>query len=164
MLPSVYQGNYNAVARLQETILFPTLRQLGIAFYAYSPTAGGFLVKTKQSLLQGQGRFDPSKPLGEMYLSMYGRPLYLEALDMWSALAADGAYDRGEVALRWVAYDSGLRAELGDAILLSASSSAQMEQNLAWLAKGPLDAKTCKAVDEVWRTIEHDAPLDNYHR
>lgn len=32
VLPSVYQGNYNPVARKQETLLFPTLRKLGIAF------------------------------------------------------------------------------------------------------------------------------------
>lgn len=38
--PTAYQGNYNAVARKQETVLFPTLRKLGMCFYAYSPLAG----------------------------------------------------------------------------------------------------------------------------
>ncbi len=37
VLPTVYQGTYSPVTRYQETILFPTLRKLGIAFYAYSP-------------------------------------------------------------------------------------------------------------------------------
>ena len=32
VLPTVYQGNYSAVARKQETILFPGLRELGISF------------------------------------------------------------------------------------------------------------------------------------
>jgi len=45
VLPSVYQGNYSAIARKFETTLFPTLRKLNIAFYAYSPLAGGFLTK-----------------------------------------------------------------------------------------------------------------------
>nr|GFD59379.1 hypothetical protein [Tanacetum cinerariifolium] len=34
--PSVYQGNYSAVARGQEERLLPLLRKLGIASYAYS--------------------------------------------------------------------------------------------------------------------------------
>lgn len=42
--PSVYQGSYAAVARGAEDELFPLLRENGIAFYAYSPIAGGFLV------------------------------------------------------------------------------------------------------------------------
>ena len=33
--PSVYQGHYNAVARLSEDKLLPTLRKHGLAYYAY---------------------------------------------------------------------------------------------------------------------------------
>jgi aflatoxin B1 aldehyde reductase len=57
VLPTVYQGNYSPVARKQDTLLFPTLRRLKIAFYAYSPLAGGFLTKTKEQVKQGAGRF-----------------------------------------------------------------------------------------------------------
>ena len=39
--PSVYQGQYNALCRRGEEQLFPTLRANNIAFYAYSPSAGG---------------------------------------------------------------------------------------------------------------------------
>ena len=35
VVPSVYQGLYNAVARQGEKELFPVLRKHGIAFYAY---------------------------------------------------------------------------------------------------------------------------------
>lgn len=38
VLPTVYQGNYSAVARKQETVLFPTLRELGIAFVSARDT------------------------------------------------------------------------------------------------------------------------------
>ena len=34
VLPTVYQGNYNAVARHVEQSLFPLLRNLNISFYA----------------------------------------------------------------------------------------------------------------------------------
>ena len=33
--PSVYQGPYNAIARLNEDELLPLLRKYGISFYAY---------------------------------------------------------------------------------------------------------------------------------
>ena len=64
VLPTAYQGNYSPVARLQDTLLFPTLRELGMSFYAYSPLAGGFLTKTKEQLEKPIGRFDDTKPIG----------------------------------------------------------------------------------------------------
>lgn len=67
VLPSVYQGNYSAVARKQEEVLFPTLRKLGMSFYAYSPLAGGFLTKTRADIEQGAGRFN-KEALGGLYL------------------------------------------------------------------------------------------------
>jgi aryl-alcohol dehydrogenase-like predicted oxidoreductase len=81
VLPSVYQGNYNAVARKQQTLLFSLLRKLHIAFYAYSPIAGGFLTKTKQLITEGAGRFKKDTPVGQMYAGMYSKPAYLEELE-----------------------------------------------------------------------------------
>jgi aflatoxin B1 aldehyde reductase len=164
VLPSVYQGNYSAVARLQETVLFPVLRKLNIAFYAYSPIAGGFLTKTKQDFLDGKGRFNASHSVGSMYRELYGKDSYLEALGKWEALATDAGLERAEVAYRWVAWNSPLKKEFGDAIIIGASNLSQLEKTLGWLKKGPLDEKTASAIDDVWKTIEHDAPLDNYHR
>ena len=88
--PSVYQGNYNAIARKQEDLLFPTLRKLGIAFYAYSPLAGGFLSKSKEQYEAGAGRFNDSVEfVGPMYKWLYGRPAMLEALSDWEKIAAE---------------------------------------------------------------------------
>jgi aflatoxin B1 aldehyde reductase len=39
--PAVYQGHYNALTRKMEDELLPLLREHGVAFYAYSPGAGG---------------------------------------------------------------------------------------------------------------------------
>ena len=64
VLPTAYQGNYSPVARLQDTLLFPTLRELDISFYAYSPLAGGFLTKTKEQLEKPIGRFDDTQHIG----------------------------------------------------------------------------------------------------
>lgn len=43
-LPSVYQGNYNAVARKQEEVLLPTLRKLGIVSNALSTLHPGAML------------------------------------------------------------------------------------------------------------------------
>lgn len=40
ILPTVYQGMYNATTRQVETELFPCLRHFGLRFYAYNPLAG----------------------------------------------------------------------------------------------------------------------------
>jgi aflatoxin B1 aldehyde reductase len=39
--PSVYQGGFNPIAHGAEERLAPTLRKLGIAFYAFSSLGGG---------------------------------------------------------------------------------------------------------------------------
>jgi len=161
-LPSVYQGNYSPVARRQESELFPTLRKLGISFYAYSPVAGGFLTKTKQDVLDGKGRFDTSTPVGQLYSRLYSRPSYLEALAKWEQIAADEGCSRAELAYRWVKYDSPLEAERGDAVIIGSSSTAQLKETLESVGKGPLSGKAVEGIDAVWETIRHEAPLDNY--
>uniref|UniRef100_A0A8B9EYE8 Aldo-keto reductase family 7 like (gene/pseudogene) n=1 Tax=Anser cygnoides TaxID=8845 RepID=A0A8B9EYE8_ANSCY len=40
LMPTVYQGMYNATTRQVETELFPCLRHYGLRFYAYNPLAG----------------------------------------------------------------------------------------------------------------------------
>ncbi|KAH6993384.1 NADP-dependent oxidoreductase domain-containing protein [Fusarium venenatum] len=47
--PSVYQGHYNPIVRGAEKELFPLLRKHGMAFYAYSPGAGGFFAQKHKS-------------------------------------------------------------------------------------------------------------------
>ncbi|GAB7356747.1 hypothetical protein MBLNU459_g7649t1 [Dothideomycetes sp. NU459] len=164
VLPTVYQGNYSAVARLQESVLLPTLRKLGISFYAYSPIAGGFLTKTKQQVLDGAGRFDPNTPIGKIYSDMYSKPEYLEVLARWEAIAKEENCSRADLAYRWVTYNSALKKEHGDAIIIGARNFDQLKQTLAGLKDGPLSAHAVKEIDGVWDTIKEVAPLDNYYK
>lgn len=57
--PTVYQGQYNPIVRRNEAELFPVLRKHGIAFYAWSPSAGGAFAGGHRLKRKG-GRFDPS--------------------------------------------------------------------------------------------------------
>lgn len=161
VLPTVYQGNYNAVARRVESSLFPTLRKLGMSFYAYSPIAGGFLTKTKQQIDEGAGRFDPNTQVGKMYRGLYAKPTYLEVLAEWQETAKEEGCTGAELAYRWVSHNSALKADLGDAIIIGASSTEQINQTVAGLKKGHLSKKACEKIEEIWHKIKNEAPLDN---
>ncbi|KIX07968.1 uncharacterized protein Z518_02622 [Rhinocladiella mackenziei CBS 650.93] len=162
VLPTVYQGNYSPVARLQETLLFPTLRKLNMAFYAYSPLAGGFLTKTAQQVKEGAGRFS-EEALGGLYRRLYMRPTYLDALAKWEKIANEEGCSPAELAYRWVTYNSPLGKEYGDGIIIGASSHKQLEQTLQGIKKGKLSEKACNGIDDIWEEIKHEAPLDNFY-
>lgn len=89
VLPSVFEGSYSAVARLAEDDILPLLRKNNIAFYAYSPIAGGFLAKTSQQFRDQsfEGRWEKSKFLGLVYQHLYNRPSSLNVLDKWHEIA-----------------------------------------------------------------------------
>lgn len=161
ILPTVYQGNYSPVARRQETLLFPTLRKLGISFYAYSPLAGGFLTKTAQQIADGVSRFRDDALRG-MYKRMYVKPALVNALEKWAAIAEAENTTRADLAYRWVVYNSALKAELGDGVIVGTSSPEQIDQTLSGIGRGKLSAEAAKAIDEIWEDIKHEAPLDNF--
>jgi len=163
VLPTIYQGNYSAIARNPEKSLFPVLRDLKIAFYAYSPLAGGFLTKTRQQLIEGvgDGKWSKNSPL-TMYKDMYIKPSYLEALDRWHQLAEQEGISHALLAYRWVAYHSPLKSEYGDGLILGASKVEQIHSSIEGLKQGPLKANTVEAIEEIWTLVEKDAPVDNF--
>lgn len=161
IVPSVYQGNYNAVARRTETDIFPTLRKLNFSFYAYSPIAGGFLTKTVEQLDAGAGRFN-EQAIGGMYNKLYNKPALRESLSEWNTIADSEGISKAELAYRWVAYNSQLKEELGDTIIFGASSLTQVEQTIGFLRKGKLSEDAATRVDGLWEKIKHESPLDNF--
>ena len=76
VLPSVYQGNYNAITRNNEDNLFPLLRREKISFYAYSPSAGGFFVQKPDFKPASGSRWDPETYIGKIYTGLYGKASY----------------------------------------------------------------------------------------
>ncbi|KAF2448757.1 aflatoxin B1 aldehyde reductase-like protein member 2 [Karstenula rhodostoma CBS 690.94] len=158
--PTVYQGNYSPVARHLETLLFPTLRKLGIAFYAYSPLAGGFLTKTPADLDAGAGRFNAQATNG-MYSRLYDKPSLRAALGEWNAAAEAEGVSKAELAYRWVGYNSALKAELGDAVIFGASKISQIEQTAGGLKKGGLSKSAVERIDKIWESVKKEAPVNN---
>lgn len=163
VLPTVYQGNYNAVARRVDDEVFPVLRKHNIAFYAYSPIAGGFLSKSKADLIDPEGRFgDKNNALNAIYDGMYNRPSFVAALDTWEQIAKDEGVSRAELAYRWVVYHSKLQADLGDAIIVGARTGQQLSETMAAIGKGPLSDAAVKKIDQVWESVKAEASLDNF--
>jgi aflatoxin B1 aldehyde reductase len=166
-LPTVYQGNYSAVARRAEKELFPTLRKLGMSFYVYSPLAGGLLSKTREQVVskgEDAGRFGKSHWLGSLYGDLYNKPSYHKALDMWGDIAKEAGCSAAELAYRWVAFDSMLDAKYGDGVVFGGSKLGQVEETLGWLKKGSVGQEARGRIEEVWRVVPGEAPLDNWNR
>ena len=55
VVPTVYQGMYNAITRQVEIDLFPALRKLNMSFYAYNPLAAGMLTGKYNNSTGGSG-------------------------------------------------------------------------------------------------------------
>jgi aflatoxin B1 aldehyde reductase len=163
VLPTVYEGSYSAVGRIPEADLLPLLRKLGIAYNAYSPIAGGMLAKSKEEVLSGAGRWDPNTFFGKLYNSIFNKPSYLNALDLWGEIARDAGVARAELAYRWVTYHSVVKAEHGDGIIIGARDGAQLKDTIKILKAGPLPASIVDRVDALWDLVKDDAVLDNWH-
>ncbi|MCJ1394325.1 hypothetical protein MMC18_007203 [Xylographa bjoerkii] len=163
VLPTVYQGNYNPVARHTEADLFPLLRKLGIRFYAYSPLAGGFLVRSPEAIEKAdEGRFDKTTRVGEMYHKLYNRPALIKALTEWEAISKEAGVSKAALAYRWVTFNSILKPEYEDGIILGGSRPAQLEETLKALQEGPLKPEIAEKIDLVWEAVKHEAPIDNF--
>ncbi|KAK7219718.1 hypothetical protein V2G26_007721 [Clonostachys chloroleuca] len=163
VLPTVYQGSYSAVSRVAEKELIPLLRKLGIRYVAYGPISGGLLAKSREELLKGTGRFDPNNFVGTVYNALFNKASYLKALDAWGEIAEQARISRAELAYRWIIFHSALSGEHGDGIIFSASSVVQLKNNIKFFKAGPLGSDIAKRADAVWKIVEPEAPLDNWH-
>ena len=85
-------------------------------------------------------------------------------MDLWAEAAQASGASRAELAYRWVTFDSPLDPKYGDAIIFGASKLSQVKETLGWLKAGSVGEEAKAKIDEIWKTIEKDAPLDNYHR
>ncbi|TWU71004.1 hypothetical protein ED733_001885 [Metarhizium rileyi] len=155
--PDVYQGCYHALQRAVEPELFPCLRNYGIAFYAFSPLAGGMLTGKYQrdtTVHEPGSRYDPKRFQGKSFRGRYWNDEYFGALDKIRPIAQKLGLTSAEAALRWLSHHSALKEEHGDGIIIGASSMAQLEANLADLEKGPLPEELVKAFEEAWGLVK----------
>lgn len=169
IVPTVYQGMYNATTRQVETELLPCLRNYGMRFYAYNPLAGG--------LLTGKYHYedkDGSQPVGRFfgnswagaYQDRYWKQSHFQAIDVVQK-ALETVYGSKKptmisAAMRWMYHHSQLKGEVGDGVIIGMSNMEQLQQNLAAAEEGPLDERVVAAFNEAWNIVAHECP--NYFR
>ncbi|KAI0271695.1 aflatoxin B1-aldehyde reductase [Gloeopeniophorella convolvens] len=147
--PTVYQGVYNFLDRVNEDELFPCLRRFNIRFAAFSPLAGGLLTGFSledPKLLDNNMRFNPDKGI-PWFITRYGRAH--PVLQRLHPIVVAHRLTLREVAVRWLVHHSQLRPDdLG--IIYGASKLAQLEESLDAHAKGPLPEEVLAAVEQAW--------------
>ncbi|KAF9098134.1 hypothetical protein BGX23_006939 [Mortierella sp. AD031] len=161
VLPTVYQGMYNPIARSVTTELLPCLKHFNIGFYAYNPICGGVLsgkYKFAEDDVKEGNRFDPNTRFGKLFRERYWTKTNFEAVQALIKVATDNNMTLLEATLRWMRHHSGLEAK--DGIIMGASSVAQLEESLTELEKGPLPEAMVKAFDEAW---EHVKPTTQWY-
>jgi aflatoxin B1 aldehyde reductase len=159
--PTVYQGIYHALQRSIEAELFPCLHYYGISLYAFQPLAGGFLTgryTREQEDFEPGSRFDPRIAQGSLHHGRYWNEPYFDGLDIIRPVAEKHGLTIAEVALRWLEHHSLMSKEKGDAIIVGASSTKHLEQNLVDLEKGQLPGDVLEALEKAWLTTKAVAP------
>ncbi|KEF57543.1 uncharacterized protein A1O9_05460 [Exophiala aquamarina CBS 119918] len=145
--PSVYQGQYSAVARQSEALLIQYLHSQDISFYAFAPGAAGIFGSASRLQLQNAA--------GDAMRAAYGVDAVRRAAERVKAVAAEkGIKSAHEVAVRWVVWHSMLDAAYGDKVIVGAGSVQQLRETLDGVERGPLEPDVVEVVERVWAEIE----------
>lgn len=145
----MYQGAYNPVHRAAEKGLFPTLRRLKIAFYAWGPLAGGLLAKPIEQLLRPEeGTRYAEMPI---FANMYLKESNIAALKRMNEVCVGAGMSMMEATMRWMMHHSGLMEQ--DGVVLGASSKEQIGETLSACEKGPLPESVVQGWEELWRDV-----------
>jgi len=167
IMPAVYQGLYNALHRKVEDELVPCLRQYGISLYCFNPLAGGFLTgKFKRDQddedVEAGGRFDPKRLQGQLHRGRYWNDAMFDAIDVLKPVAEKHGLTESQCALRWLTHHSMMSNEKGDAVIIGASSTKHLNENLKALDEGPLPEEVVEALNLGWERIR-GPPLKYWH-
>lgn len=156
VLPTVYEGVYNALTRKAEKELFDALKAFNMRFYAYNPLAGGMLTGKYSSVddKPQDGRF----ALRKTYPGRYWKELFFDAVEICREACAVNNIPLTEAAFRWLAYHSKLDNARGDAIIIGASRLSQLEQNISAVQKGALPDDMVDAFEKAWSVCKADSP------
>ncbi|KAG0206357.1 hypothetical protein BGX28_002211 [Mortierella sp. GBA30] len=161
VLPTVYQGMYNALTRHIEPELFACLDELEIRFHAYNPLCGGVLTGAYnyQGQVEQGSRFDPNAKQGARYRERYWKKEYFDAISVLKQVCEPHGLDLVQVAFSWLQFHSKMRADRGDGIIIGASSLRHTVQNLEALKTGkPLPVDVLEALDQCWDITRESSP------
>ncbi len=153
--PWISQPRYNLLARGIEQELLPFTARFGVNVICYNPLAGGLLTG-KQSFQKGPAagtRFDRNPA----YLERFWHPEYFEAVEKLKPIARKAGTTLVGLALQWLTQQDAV-----DSIIIGASTTEQLEENLLALQGTALDPEVIEACGKVWQALRGPAP--NYNR
>jgi len=169
IVPSIYQGMYNAITRSVEDELLPALRRLGMAFYAYNPLAGGMLTgKHKRDTLEETrkgGRFTSDTKWGQIYQQRFMQDAHFDGMKHVRKACEEAKILPVDAALRWMVHHSSLSGSKGDAIIFGASKMSYFDSNLKALIEGAeLPEAVLSAYDVAWGLVRDNHCVPSYSR
>ena len=151
VMPTVYQGVYNALNRTAEYELVPVLPNYGIRYYTHGSLASGFLTGKYQrgvDPVKGVDRFAQSRRIKQYQERYLHRHEMFDALDAISTAAERAGISTLEAAVRWTQHHSAVDGSLGDAVLMGVSRIEQLEPMMTAAHGGPLPHEVVAAFDE----------------
>jgi len=153
ILPTVYQGMYNAITRDVEKELFPALRCLGIKFYAYNPLAGGLLTGKHSQYQPGGSELEGRFKGNDRYVERYWKKDIFDALEQVKTVCTEHNFSMAEASLRWIRNHSLLKS--GDAIIIGASNMEHLKSNLEYSQNSEkLPEAVVSAFDNAWLHVK----------
>ncbi|KAI1361066.1 Aldo/keto reductase [Xylaria arbuscula] len=150
--PSKFEGHYNAIFRSGEKELFPLLRKHNIAFYGYSPAAGGLFSGSDASA--SSRRWHKDNLIGNNYNLFYGHPSVQASVAPILDAAKKYGITGHAAALRWTAFHSVLDGTYGDGIVFTVSSMEQLHKTLDAIDAGPLPANLADTFSKLYSAVE----------
>ncbi|GLA14318.1 hypothetical protein AnigIFM62618_000694 [Aspergillus niger] len=112
--------------------------------------------KSPLSLALGAG----NHMAGKLYSGHYLKPAITEATDKTLEVAARYGIVGHAAALRWTSWQSVLRKEYGNSIIIGSSSFAQSESNTGTIEVGPLPEDVVAALEALYYEISDEV---HYH-
>jgi aflatoxin B1 aldehyde reductase len=132
---------------------------------AFNPLAGGYLAnryhRGDDSTVEEGSRFDSKTNQGQSYRKRFCNDAKFDALNIIRAAAKKHDLTEAECALRWMMHHSKLDAKNGDTVIIGASSTKHLEDNLRDFEKGPLPEDVVVALDEAWGKTK--GVVNNYY-
>lgn len=150
VMPTVYQGVYNALNRTAEYELVPVLRNYGLRYYTHGSLASGFLTGKYQrgiAPVKGVDRFAQSRRIKQYEERYLHRPEMFDALETISVAADDAGLTTLEAAIRWTQHHCAVDGSLGDAVLIGVSRLEQLAPIMEASQNGPLPAEVVEAFE-----------------
>ena len=148
VVPKVAQNVMNLLTRGIEDEFAYFLRKYQAGLVIYNPLAGGLLTgkHSRDHIAEG------SRFTSKMYQDRYWNDRNFDAIDILKSVAGQAGIPLTELATRWC-----LTNDFVDSIMMGFSKLPQLEQNLSYVEKGPLDADTAKACDAAWEILKCNA-------